>query len=53
MSQSPGRIVDEIPIGLPRPRPAHLGHYPEFVEYSDRIYGTFERLGILSGTTEE
>ena len=51
MSQSPGRIVDEISIELPRPRPAHLGHYPEFVEYSDRIYDTFERLGILSGAT--
>lgn len=51
MSQGPGRIVDEIRIDLPRPRPAHLGHYGEFVEYSDRIYATFERLGILSGTT--
>src|SRR4029453_18478815 len=25
MSPSPGRIVDEIAIDLPRPRPAHLG----------------------------
>ena len=27
MSPSPGRIVDEIRIALPRPRPAHLGDY--------------------------
>ena len=53
MSQGPGRIVDEILIGLPRPRPAHLGHYPEFVEYSDRIYDKFRRLGILSDASEE
>jgi NitT/TauT family transport system ATP-binding protein len=48
MSQSPGRIVDEIVIDLPRPRPAHLGHYPDFVGYSDRIYAIFERLGVYS-----
>jgi NitT/TauT family transport system ATP-binding protein len=46
MSQSPGRIVEEITVALPRPRPAHLGHYPEFVAYADRIYAIFESLGI-------
>lgn len=46
MSQAPGRIVDEIAIHLPRPRPAHLGQYPDFVRYADRIYSTFEKLGI-------
>lgn len=46
MSNGPGRIVDEIVIDLPRPRTAHLGHYPEFVAYSDRIYATFEKLGV-------
>lgn len=48
MSQSPGRIVDEIVIDLPRPRPAHLGHYEEFGKYADRIYGAFEQLGVFS-----
>jgi NitT/TauT family transport system ATP-binding protein len=52
MSQSPGRIVDEIRIDLPRPRPAHLGHYAEFVQYADRIYETFERMGIFTGTAK-
>ena len=46
MSTSPGKIIDEIKIDLPRPRPAHLGDYPEFSSYSKRIYNIFERLGI-------
>ena len=46
MSKGPGRIVDEIPIDLPRPRPAHLGDYPDFAGYAKRIYATFEKLGV-------
>lgn len=46
MSKSPGTIVDEILIDLPRPRPAHLGEYPEFSRYAKRIYEIFERLGV-------
>lgn len=46
MSKGPGRIVDEIVISLPRPRPAHLGEYPEFSVYAKRIYRTFETLGV-------
>ncbi|MEM8665190.1 MAG: ABC transporter ATP-binding protein [Pseudomonadota bacterium] len=46
MSNGPGRIVDEIEISLPRPRPAHLGEYPEFAQYAKRIYNTFESLGV-------
>ena len=44
------RIADEIVIDLPRPRPVHLGHSPEFVGYADRIYAIFETLGIYSST---
>lgn len=46
MSGSPGRIIDEIVIDLPRPRPAHLGDYPEFDMYATRIYKIFEKLGV-------
>jgi NitT/TauT family transport system ATP-binding protein len=46
MSTGPGRIVDEIIIDLPRPRPAHLGEYKEFSTYAKRIYDTFEKLGV-------
>ncbi len=46
MSTGPGRIVDEIRIDLPRPRPAHLGEYPDFARYAKRIYGIFQKLGV-------
>lgn len=47
MSPSPGRVVDDITIDLPRPRPIGLTEAPEFGTYVDRIYGHFERLGVL------
>lgn len=48
MSRGPGRIIEEIKIDLPRPRPVHLGDYPEFAEYANRIYGIFERIGVYN-----
>jgi NitT/TauT family transport system ATP-binding protein len=47
MSPTPGRIVEEIAIELPRPRPAHLGEYPAFNKYADRIHESFRRYGII------
>ncbi|MDV3125464.1 ABC transporter ATP-binding protein [Mycobacterium sp. 21AC1] len=47
MGPSPGTIVDEIAIDLPRPRPLALGDSPEFGVYTARIYDHFERLGVL------
>lgn len=49
MGPSPGEIVDEIRVELPRPRPIVLGDVAQFGVYVDRIYGHFERLGILQG----
>jgi NitT/TauT family transport system ATP-binding protein len=49
MSPSPGEVVDEIDVDLPRPRPIVLGNAPEFAAYVDRIYGHFERMGVLHG----
>jgi NitT/TauT family transport system ATP-binding protein len=46
MSKSPGKIVEEIVIDLPRPRPAHLGDYPDFAKYAEGIYSIFEKLGV-------
>jgi len=48
MSNSPGQIVEEISIDIPRPRPAYLGEYPEFTRYADRIYGIFKKLGVYN-----
>jgi NitT/TauT family transport system ATP-binding protein len=47
MSPSPGRIVDEIPIDLPRPRPAHLGEYPSFNAHAERIHGVLRQFGVI------
>ena len=50
MSPSPGEVVEEIVIELPRPRPIVLGDAPEFAAYVDRIYAHFERMGVLHGS---
>ena len=49
MSPSPGEVVDEIRVELPRPRPIVLGDVKEFAAYVDRIHREFERLGVLHG----
>jgi len=49
MSPSPGEIVEEIRVELPRPRPIVLGDVKEFAAYVDRIHRQFERLGVLHG----
>ena len=49
MSPSPGEVVDEIRVDLPRPRPIVLGDAPEFGAYVDRIHRHFERMGVLHG----
>lgn len=47
MSLNPGKIVEEIVIDLPRPRPAHLGEYPSFNAYAEHIHDAFKRLGVI------
>lgn len=47
MSPSPGEVVDDISVDLPRPRPLVLGDAPEFGAYVNRIHHHFERLGVL------
>lgn len=49
MSPTPGQVVDEITVDLPRPRPLALVESPDFGAYVDRIYGHFERMGVLHG----
>jgi NitT/TauT family transport system ATP-binding protein len=50
MGPSPGRIVEEIRVDLPRPRPIVLGDVKAFAAYVERIHRQFERLGVLHGT---
>jgi NitT/TauT family transport system ATP-binding protein len=49
MSPSPGEVVEEIRVALPRPRPIVLGDAPEFGAYVDRIHKQFQRMGVLHG----
>ena len=49
MSPSPGEVVEEIHVDIPRPRPIVLGDVQEFAAYVDRIHRHFERLGVLHG----
>jgi NitT/TauT family transport system ATP-binding protein len=46
MSSSPGRIIEEIKIDLPRPRPVQLGEVPEFTKYAHRVFEIFEQIGV-------
>ena len=47
MSPNPGRIVDEIAIDLPRPRPAVLGEDASFNTYAERIHDAFLKMGAI------
>jgi NitT/TauT family transport system ATP-binding protein len=47
MSPSPGSVVEELQIGISRPRPLALGEDPALMEYSKRIYDHFARLGVI------
>lgn len=47
MGPSPGRIVEELIIDLPRPRPVQVGDEAAFAGYSARIYDIFKKLGVL------
>jgi NitT/TauT family transport system ATP-binding protein len=49
MSPSPGEVVEQIRVDLPRPRPIVLGDAPEFGAYVDKIHRHFERMGVLHG----
>jgi NitT/TauT family transport system ATP-binding protein len=49
MSPSPGRIVREMAIDLPRPRPLALGEAPALEAHVQAIYGLFEEMGVLHG----
>lgn len=47
-SASPGEILEEIHVDLPRPRPLALGEAPELSAHANRIYDIFERIGVLT-----
>jgi NitT/TauT family transport system ATP-binding protein len=42
-SARPGRVMEIVPIDLPRPRALHLKREPRFLEYEDHIWNSIER----------
>lgn len=48
MSPSPGEVVEDMAIDLPRPRKIGLQESDTLDVYVKRIYAHFERLGVLS-----
>ena len=49
MAANPGRILEIIPIDLPRPRSLDIRETPEFGRYAKHIRRLFEGLGLLKG----
>ena len=47
LSPSPGEVIEELHIAIPRPRPLALGEIPALADYSKRIYDHFARLGVI------
>ncbi len=46
-SPRPGRLIETIPIDLPRPRPLAVRETPEFGRYTTHIRGLFEEMGLI------
>jgi NitT/TauT family transport system ATP-binding protein len=49
MSRSPGRIIDDIRIDLPRPRVLDARETPAFGHYTSHIRRLFQDMGLLKG----
>ena len=51
MSARPGRIVEIMPIDLPRPRPLSVRDTPEFTSYNRHLRELFQEQGFLVENT--
>ncbi len=47
MSPTPGQVVRDMTIDIPRPRPLSLTEAPELREYMEEIYQLFEDMGVI------
>jgi len=47
LSPGPGRIVDDLPVNAPRPRPVATQERPELASVVQRVYDLFNELGVL------
>jgi NitT/TauT family transport system ATP-binding protein len=53
MSASPGRVIEDIPVTLARPRPLEIRNSPEFSVYRQRIWDLLEEQVRASGSWEQ
>ena len=53
MSASPGRVIEEMPVNLPRPRPLEIRNDPAFTGYRQRIWDLLEEQVLASNTWEQ
>jgi NitT/TauT family transport system ATP-binding protein len=53
MSASPGRIIEDIPVTLPRPRPLDIRNEPEFTAHRQRIWDLLEEQVLASNSWEQ
>jgi NitT/TauT family transport system ATP-binding protein len=47
LSSGPGRLVEDITVDVPHPRPLVIDEDPALADYSRRIYELFNRLGVF------
>jgi len=47
MTPRPGRIIDDVQVKIPRPRPLEVMNFPEFAPYVHCIRGRFSARGVL------
>ena len=53
MGATPGRVIEEIPISLARPRPLALRNAPEFTAYRQQIWNLLEAQIKSAGSWDE
>ncbi len=53
MAERPGRILTEVPVDLPRPRPPRCRRLPYFIELEDYIHGLLSSGEQFSQTIHE
>jgi NitT/TauT family transport system ATP-binding protein len=47
MSPNPGRVIEDMTVNLPRPRPLAVRATPEFNHYVAPLQALFKRVGVF------
>ncbi len=49
MSRNPGRVIEDLTIDVPRPRPLAVRATPDFNRYVTQLQALFRRVGVFKG----